>query len=335
MKFLGYPWRLALQAVCPPSRLARSDARLGGGSDIVRFDVISRRFRAASCCFALACCVELASARSQGQRPLLVSFAPVDAAPGRCRACRCRRRNGDEQITGDACSDRISRSTTTSTSAAWRALVGIDLDTKPGAYQLAHRAQRRRGGGRIERCASRRSNFACAGFECAWRLRRSAAGGARADRARQRRARRGVRARLAEASGRAPSCCPSTGSRRATSARAATTTASGARRMRASISSASPARRSARRTTATSSSPRRCTSPATRSWSTTAIGCSRSSRTCPSCTRRPATRSSRRRSSGWSARPGGSPDRTFTGAFGLNGARVDPLSLVAATSGEP
>src|SRR5688572_13372799 len=52
------------------------------GSDIVRFEMTSRRFCAAAASIALACCVELTSARSQGQRPLLVSFAPATLHPG-------------------------------------------------------------------------------------------------------------------------------------------------------------------------------------------------------------------------------------------------------------
>jgi murein DD-endopeptidase MepM/ murein hydrolase activator NlpD len=79
--------------------------------------------------------VELVSARSQGQRPLLVSFAPSTLQPGDVARIDVGGASGDERITGSVLGQELAfhydqREQT------WRALVGIDLDTKAGTYRL-------------------------------------------------------------------------------------------------------------------------------------------------------------------------------------------------------
>ena len=85
---------------------------------------------------ALACSVELASARSQGQRPLPVSIAPATLSPGDVARVDISGANRETSRSQGPCSGRILRFTTMNERRRWRALVGIDLDTKPGAYRL-------------------------------------------------------------------------------------------------------------------------------------------------------------------------------------------------------
>ena len=120
----------ALASHCGTARRLRA-----AGSDIVRFEVTSRRFCAAAASIALACGVQVTSARSQGQRPLLVSFAPATLHPGDVARVDVGGVNGRERITGSVLGQDLAfhydeRQQT------WRALVGVDLDTKAGAYQL-------------------------------------------------------------------------------------------------------------------------------------------------------------------------------------------------------
>jgi murein DD-endopeptidase MepM/ murein hydrolase activator NlpD len=106
---------------------------VAAGSDIVRFEVASRRLRALA--VSIAVCGELATARSQEQRPLLVSFAPSTLQPGDVARVDVGGASSDEQITASVLGQDLAfhydepRQT-------WRALIGIDLDTKPGAYRL-------------------------------------------------------------------------------------------------------------------------------------------------------------------------------------------------------
>lgn len=95
----------------------------------------SRHFCVAAASIALACCVELASARSQGQRPLLVSFAPLTLHPGDVARVDVGGANRDEMITGSVLGQELSFHYDEG-QQKWRALVGIDLDTKPGTYRL-------------------------------------------------------------------------------------------------------------------------------------------------------------------------------------------------------
>jgi murein DD-endopeptidase MepM/ murein hydrolase activator NlpD len=125
--------------MCPPWHawlaLSGGGGRLRRGSDIVGFDVISGRILAAIALLPLSLCIERTAARSQGQRPLLVSFAPATLHPGDVARVDVGGVNGDERITGRVLGQDLAfhydqRQQT------WRALVGVDLDTKAGAYQL-------------------------------------------------------------------------------------------------------------------------------------------------------------------------------------------------------
>ncbi len=164
----------------------------------------------------------------------------------------------------EACSDRNWRSTTMSDSKNWRALVGIDLDTKPGAYPL----RLARNGGATAATQTMRI------VPKEFRVRRLRVPGGFVDPLPE--ALKQIaddRVLLAKAfahvmprrwSG-AFLCCPLTDTQPATSVRAATTTVSDARPTRVLISSAKPVRRFARPITDRSSSLHRCTSRATRS----------------------------------------------------------------------
>ena len=96
--------------------------------------MISRRFHAAAVILSLAC-VELAFARAQGQRPLLVSFAPPTLRPGDVARVDVSGVNAGERITGTVLGQDLAFHYDEG-QQKWRALVGIDLDTKPGAYRL-------------------------------------------------------------------------------------------------------------------------------------------------------------------------------------------------------
>jgi murein DD-endopeptidase MepM/ murein hydrolase activator NlpD len=111
--------------MCPPWR----------GSDIVGFDVISKRILAAIAVLPLSLCVERTAARSQGQRPFLVSYSPSTLHPGDVARVDIRGLTGDEQITGTVLGQDLAFHYD-DRRRAWRALLGIDLDTKPGAYHF-------------------------------------------------------------------------------------------------------------------------------------------------------------------------------------------------------
>ena len=93
------------------------------------------RFHTLATCAALACCVHLADARSQGQRPLLVSFTPSTVRPGDVARVDVGGIGSNEQITATALGQKL-RFHYDEHARQWRALIGIDLDTKPGSYQL-------------------------------------------------------------------------------------------------------------------------------------------------------------------------------------------------------
>ena len=181
----------------------------------------------------------LAADRAQGQRPLVVSFVPSTPHPGDVVRVEIGGASDSERITATVLGQDLGFHFDPAAAEAWRALVGIDLDTKPDAYRLhIHRNGTPRGGN------ARR----CAFFQSSLRCDASASLAASSSRRRRRSNRSNETARCSPTrtrayrpgNGRAPSCCLWTESRRATSARAATTTASGARRMPASISSARP-----------------------------------------------------------------------------------------------
>lgn len=96
--------------------------------------MISPRVRAIALIVLTACCAERAAARAQGQRPLSVSFAPGTLYPG--DVARIDVSAGPTaQITGTILGQELSFHYDEQ-QQKWRALVGVDLDTKPGAYRL-------------------------------------------------------------------------------------------------------------------------------------------------------------------------------------------------------
>ena len=167
--FLGYPWRVSRCKQCArlsraPSRSARP-AGTCPGSGIVNFNVISQGFRAVAAIAALACCVELAVCPRARTAPACGVIHAVDAAPWRCRTSRGRRRRCDEQITGNRARTG-HRVPLRRQRQKWRALVGIDLDTKPGEYRLRIHPQTARAAATHRRCAFCQSSFACAACAC-------------------------------------------------------------------------------------------------------------------------------------------------------------------------
>lgn len=108
------------------------------GSDIVGFSVISRRILAAVALLPLSLCGERTAARSQGQRPLQVSYRPSTVGPGDVAMVEIGGLSADEKITGNVLAQELVFHYDERTQT-WRALVGIDLDTKPGAYRISIR----------------------------------------------------------------------------------------------------------------------------------------------------------------------------------------------------
>lgn len=84
---------------------------------------------------AVICCVNLASARSQGQRSLHVSFSPATPQPGDVARVDIGGAKTDEPMTATVFGQEL-RFHYDDAQQKWRALVGIDLDTKPGAYRM-------------------------------------------------------------------------------------------------------------------------------------------------------------------------------------------------------
>ena len=80
-------------------------------------------------------CVDAAVARSQGQRPLQVSFTPSTLHPGEVARLDIGGMNGDERIAATVMGQDLSFHYD-SADREWRALIGIDLETEPGTYQL-------------------------------------------------------------------------------------------------------------------------------------------------------------------------------------------------------
>jgi murein DD-endopeptidase MepM/ murein hydrolase activator NlpD len=117
--------------MCPTSRRSTPGAK---GSGIVSFDVILRGTRPATF-IVLVACVQLASARSQGHRPLKVSVAPSTLHPGDVARVDVEGANKDEHLTATAFGQDLAFHYD-ERQQKWHALAGIDLDTKPGAYRL-------------------------------------------------------------------------------------------------------------------------------------------------------------------------------------------------------
>ena len=97
--------------------------------------MISSRVFAAAASLAIACGVELVSARSQGQRPLSVSIAPATLQPGDVARVDVSGGDRDAQITATVLGQNLAFHYD-EMKQTWRALVGIDLDTKPAAYRM-------------------------------------------------------------------------------------------------------------------------------------------------------------------------------------------------------
>jgi murein DD-endopeptidase MepM/ murein hydrolase activator NlpD len=96
--------------------------------------VISHRVRATVVIASLACGAQLA-ARSQGQRPLSVSIAPATLHPGDVARIVVAGADRDAPIVGTVLGQNLAFHYD-EPRREWRALVGIDLDTKPGAYRV-------------------------------------------------------------------------------------------------------------------------------------------------------------------------------------------------------
>lgn len=97
--------------------------------------MISQRFRAGVVVVALCGCVDIATARSQGQRPLQVSFTPSTPRPGDVARVEIGGLTGSARMTATLLGQNLAFHFD-EPQQTWRALVGIDLETKPGAYRL-------------------------------------------------------------------------------------------------------------------------------------------------------------------------------------------------------
>lgn len=123
-----------------PLRVPLCQAGLeAAGNDIVSLHVSFRRMHSAALVLLLPLCAELLSARSQGQRPIQVAFAPSALHPGDVANVHVEGASEDEQITGTVLGQDLTFQYERR-GQRWRALAGIDLDTKPGVYPvLVHR----------------------------------------------------------------------------------------------------------------------------------------------------------------------------------------------------
>ena len=97
----------------------------------------SSRFPAITATLALIviCSSGAASARSQGQRPLAVSFAPAAPRPGDVVQVIVSGAASDDSVSA-MLFDRKVTFEYDERRQHWRSLVGIDLETKPGAYSM-------------------------------------------------------------------------------------------------------------------------------------------------------------------------------------------------------
>lgn len=83
--------------------------------------------------FAIVCAI--ADARAQGQRPLQVSFTPATLQPGDVARIEIGGLDGREHITATLLDQNLAFHFDDAT-RTWRALAGVDLDRKPAAYRL-------------------------------------------------------------------------------------------------------------------------------------------------------------------------------------------------------
>ena len=122
------------QCACGGGRPHR--ARRGRlGSDIVIFSVISGCVRAAAIVGALALSAEFGTVQAQRNRPISVSLSPSPVYPGDVTPVEIRGVDGDERITASVLGQDLALHYD-EPQRKWRALVGIDLETTPGAYEL-------------------------------------------------------------------------------------------------------------------------------------------------------------------------------------------------------
>ena len=103
--------------------------------DNVSFAVTSRWLLAAVFAIPLVSGGQIAAARSQGQRPLQVSFSTPTTRPGDVARIDVDGLDGRERITATMF-DQDLAFFFDETQQRWSALVGIDLETKPGVYRL-------------------------------------------------------------------------------------------------------------------------------------------------------------------------------------------------------
>jgi murein DD-endopeptidase MepM/ murein hydrolase activator NlpD len=97
--------------------------------------VIPRGFRATVLVIPLVCGVQIVGARSQGQRPLQVSFTPAIAQPGDVVRIDVDGLSSDAQLTATMFERHVPFHFD-AMQQTWQTLIGIDLETKPGTYQL-------------------------------------------------------------------------------------------------------------------------------------------------------------------------------------------------------
>ena len=90
-------------------------------------------FHAPLLVFAIVCAT--AGARAQGQRPLQVSFTPSTLQPGDVARIEIAGLDSREHITATLLDQNLAFHFD-DTTRTWRALAGVDLDRKPAAYRL-------------------------------------------------------------------------------------------------------------------------------------------------------------------------------------------------------
>ncbi|RPI52082.1 MAG: hypothetical protein EHM55_17390, partial [Acidobacteria bacterium] len=96
--------------------------------------MISTRLQVAGVMFSLLW-PSGAVVRSQGQRPLQVSFTPAQMRPGDVVRVEIGNAGDDEALTATFLDQELSFEFD-ARDRRWRALLGIDLETEPGAYQM-------------------------------------------------------------------------------------------------------------------------------------------------------------------------------------------------------
>lgn len=92
-------------------------------------------FRAPALVCAIVCIAGLADAHSQGHRPLKVSITPATLRPGDVARIEIAGLDSGEQITATLLDQDLAFHFDDET-RTWRAFAGVDLDRKPAAYQL-------------------------------------------------------------------------------------------------------------------------------------------------------------------------------------------------------